>query len=159
MEKLSQNAHHKPGANKRVFSYLVDVLILAWAPSIIFSVLFGVELHWVFVSCVLLFRDFIGRSPGKAFVGLSIVDIKSNQEISILQALLRNFILLIPIAFIIEYIVLRNSSKGQRLGDKMSKTLVIDLHPERKDKTYFIYSLIYYFCFIVVSILISLVSV
>jgi uncharacterized RDD family membrane protein YckC len=94
----------------------------------------------------LLFRDalFQGSSVGKRIVGLKATD-EDGKPCTALKSFLRNIILiplmLVPIALLIEYFVMRFSQKEQRLGDRIAKTVVADLRPDRSDGLFILYSI------------------
>ena len=81
-----------------------------------------------------LIKDGFGRgqSLGKRFAGLMVVQLDNNQPCGFGSSFLRNlahlFLNVIPgIGFFIEPLVLVLHEKGQRLGDLLSRTQVIDI--------------------------------
>lgn len=99
---------------------LVIGFVLVPLPEIARSViLILVNVAW------LVFRDFV-YSPGRAMVGLKLVSL-SGDKVTLLQAFLRNILLMIPFVLIIGYIVetVFILVKGERLADTWAKTRVI----------------------------------
>lgn len=81
-----------------------------------------------------LLKDGFGRgqSLGKRFAGLMVVQLENDQPCGFGSSFLRNlahlFLNIVPgIGFFIEPLVLVLHEKGQRLGDLLSKTQVIDV--------------------------------
>lgn len=147
--------------NKRVCAFLIDLFLFAMLESIL--VVFW-EILAVFGLACLLFRDALmhGQSPGKKIVGLRVTD-DEGHPCTPLKSFLRNIILLplllIPITLLIEYFVLRYSHRERRLGDRIAKTVVQDLNPEKSDGVYIWYSIIVIVIGAVVSTIVtSLVS-
>jgi uncharacterized RDD family membrane protein YckC len=128
--------------NKRVCALLVDGLIFSipiYALQFIHPLIAGLASLGLSPIFYLLRDVYQGTSPGKIFVGLAVTDDNGDTP-GIWALILRNVIIAIPIislfTVIIEYIVLRMSAEGRRLGDRMAGTIVVDRHPERNDSTY-----------------------
>lgn len=105
----------------------------------------GLAVFTIYPAFYLLRDVYQGMSPGKIFVGLQVTN--DNGDIpGIGSLILRNLIIAIPIisifTIVIEYLVLRMSAAGRRLGDRMAGTIVIDRHPERSDSTYLLLSIV-----------------
>ncbi|MBS3764186.1 MAG: RDD family protein [Planctomycetes bacterium] len=66
-----------------------------------------------------------GMSPGKAFIGLRVVDAETRKPIGAAESLDRNWPLCIPFFAIVELIVANRRSDKRRLGDLMANTDVI----------------------------------
>lgn len=73
----------------------------------------------------LVFRDYV-FSPGRALVGLKLVSL-SGGKVTVVQALLRNILLIIPVVLLVGYIVeiISVLSRNQRLADQWAKTRVV----------------------------------
>lgn len=142
-EAVEEVVNAKRIPNKRVCAFLIDLSVLAVIES---AVSLLAELLVIVVLAIFLFRDalFQGRGIGKQIVGTKTVDEFGN-PCTVLKSFLRNIILiplmLFPIALLIEYFVMRFSNKEQRLGDRIAKTVVIDLKPERSDGSFILYSI------------------
>lgn len=91
-------------------------------PPLVISSCFWVLYFFWLTFAYSLFKDAIG-SIGKRFLKLHVVDAKTGEPCSILQAVARNIILnLIPHVEIIIVLIRRD---GRRVGDLAARTLVI----------------------------------
>ena len=130
--------------NKRVCAFLIDMIVLSFIEG--FLVYFSEMMSMIGGSIYLLFRDmlFDGRSVGKRIAGIKTVD-QDGTPCTPLKSLLRNLILIpmmwFPLALLVEYFVMRFSSREKRLGDMIAKTVVVDLRPETSDSIYILYSI------------------
>ena len=117
-------------ANRRHFAFLIDyslmVLAVVSAASISGDPGSASTLSTVvFLACCILFllRDgFNGHSPGKALLGLRVIDVSSGKPARALASLRRNLPLTIPILWLPMAFQL---VKGPRLGDEYARTRVI----------------------------------
>ena len=132
---------NKPGPNKRVCAFLVDAL-LAQLIAYIFTIIFT---DWVYLPIwplFLLLRDFFdGQSIGKRLVNIQCVG-ENGLPAKTLPCVVRNILMAVPLFPIIEYFLMRFDDHGRRLGDKMAKTVVINLKPDEKDYRYLWLSLL-----------------
>lgn len=80
-----------------------------------------------FVLC----EYYLGRTAGKALMGLRVVTVKSD-KITLPQSIFRNLARVINVFFSIDYIYSFFDKKHQRLGDKIAKTLVISTSNQDK---------------------------
>ena len=139
----------KPGPNKRVCSYLIDSLALSFIPMA-FSITDPFK-QWVIVSIPFLVRDaFNGQSLGKMIVGLKVIDSQNNPA-QVIQSIQRNFLLIIPILPLVEYVVMLRNPDGKRLGDNIAATVVTDLKPELKDGLFLWISIALFIGFICIA--------
>jgi putative ABC transport system permease protein len=116
----------------RFCGQLLDSLVYAAIVAIPFGVWTRIGLEgstivlWVAVSIALLyllFQDALnGRSLGKRLMKTQVIDSKSGLPCNLWQSILRN--LSLPILSVIDCIFILGEKK-QRLGDKLSKTLVV----------------------------------
>lgn len=100
---------------------IVIGLVLLAAPDLVRSiVLVIVNIVW------LVFRDAV-YSPGRAMIKTKIVSL-TGAKVTIVQAIIRNILLVIPFVLVIGYIVeiIMLLVKGQRLEDKWAKTQVVE---------------------------------
>jgi hypothetical protein len=79
----------------------------------------------------LLLRDSIGgQSLGKLLAGLVVVNVRTGRLCTWKESLLRNVFVLIPganiVAVFLESITIIRDSQGQRLGDRLAQTQVIE---------------------------------
>ena len=73
------------------------------------------------IGCLLmLFRDIFGKSLGKFFLGLEIVDEQSGTKATISQRILKN--ITAPITVVVEAPIVIFSKDNRRLGDRLAKT-------------------------------------
>lgn len=123
-------------ANRRQFAYLIDGLIWSHLVSGVGQL---IGLDWwpwgpetisgtyilVFFICQIpfLFKDgFAGQSPGKALMGVQVLDERTGRPAGFLASFKRNLPLLIPLLPI--YVAFK-LLKGYRLGDKWANTKVV----------------------------------
>jgi uncharacterized RDD family membrane protein YckC len=116
----------------RFCGQLLDSLVYAAIVAIPFGVWTRIGLEgstivlWVAVSIALLyllFQDALnGRSLGKRLMKTQVIDSESGSPCNLWQSILRN--LSLPILSVIDCIFILGEKK-QRLGDKLSKTLVV----------------------------------
>ena len=81
----------------------------------------------------LLLRDALfipGQSIGKFLFGLRVICLADGRPCSRLHSAQRNFILLVPglnvVAVVLESLAIRRDSQGQRLGDTLANTQVVE---------------------------------
>jgi uncharacterized RDD family membrane protein YckC len=144
----SENTFNKPGPNKRVCAYFIDLFfffVLKWAIGLIFRM----ESNWILISIYWLLRDsFNGQSFGKFLVGLQVVN-KEGDVIDFVEGIIRNITMAIPFVCVIEYIVMLKDNQGKRIGDKIAHTKVNDRRPHLSDGIFLLISI----CFFVVSLI------
>lgn len=95
------------------------------------------ERAWFFTAAVLewhilyflLFEAFTwGRTPGKALLGIAVVDLRTGDRAKWFQLLGRNLtraLDILPIHYLAGAISIASSSKRQRLGDRLCSTIVV----------------------------------
>ncbi len=127
----------KAGPNKRICAFLIDNGLASTFSLWMFVAFKSQIANWITWTILMLFKDALsGRSPGKRFAGIQVVDEEGNPP-RLSRILLRNLFLVIPIFPLVEYIVmLKDKQEGKRIGDKLAKTRVADLKPLAKDITY-----------------------
>ena len=82
----------------------------------------------------LLLRDSVrGQSPGKFFMGLVVISLETGRPCTVKDSIWRNAVLLIPganvVAIFLESITIVRDPQGQRLGDKVAQTQVVEGEP------------------------------
>ncbi|MBI3965260.1 MAG: RDD family protein [Chloroflexi bacterium] len=137
------------GAGARLFSYIIDAIILSLAGGIPFGVLFGFGLTlllgsssgggtggllitvgylWLFVVCLgypLFFWTRSGQTPGKKMMGIRIVKVDGSQ-LSFVDALLRLIGYAVSSSiFSLGFIWILIDGRRQGWHDKIAKTLVV----------------------------------
>lgn len=103
-----------------VLGIIIGLVLLA-APDVVRSiVLILVNIAW------LLFRDAV-YSPGRAMIKIKLVSL-TGEKVTILQALIRNILLIIPFVLVVGYIIeiVMLLVKGHRLADLWAKTQVVE---------------------------------
>ena len=119
----------KPDIRRRLFAANVDGLLVisSWlyyrASDVIWIVLLGVG--------YLLVRDaIIGRSIGKFLAGLVVINLETGQPGSFKDSARRNILFLLPganlVAVVLETHTMMKDPQGQRLGDKLAQTQVVE---------------------------------
>ena len=104
-----------------ILGVLIGLLLLNATEVVRSVVLVLVNIGWLIV------RDSV-YSPGRAMVGLKIQTV-SGGKVTVVQAFLRNILLIIPFVLVIGYIVelIFLFSKGHRLADGWAKTQVVQV--------------------------------
>lgn len=114
--------------SKRTSAFLIDVLLVATISVLLrnkFWLLIGIGIGY----CLLRDALISGRSVGKFVVGINVMD-RDGYPCTFARSILRNLIFLLPgISIIIEFLAMAFSRRGQRLGDRLAKTLVVDHRP------------------------------
>ncbi|HNX67986.1 MAG TPA: RDD family protein [Candidatus Omnitrophota bacterium] len=103
-----------------VLGVVIGLALLA-APEIVRSVvLVIVNIAW------LVFRDAV-YSPGRAMIKVKLVSL-TGEKVTILQAIIRNVLLIVPFVLVIGYIleIVMLLVKGHRLEDTWAKTQVVE---------------------------------
>ena len=123
------SSYAKADVGKRVLAAFLDAIpaIAAWFLYQRTGSLFAIGGAGVY----LLLRDGIGgQSLGKLAVGLVVVHIPSGRFCSLKDSALRNLFVLIPganvVAVFLESITMLRDPQGQRLGDRLAQTQVIE---------------------------------
>ena len=135
------NDFRKPGFNKRICSYLIDLLFISliWLG---FSFALKVNFPWWLAIIYWLLRDsFNGQSIGKIVVGLQVVD-EEGKVITPVEGIIRNIIMTIPFISLLEYFFMVRDEHGRRLGDQFVQTKVNDLRPNVRDGQFLFISLV-----------------
>ncbi len=134
---------YEKASGSRLLAAFIDLLI-ALSPALIFI---GLAAFWEFVLSseafpwvLMLVANYIsmlwfpfyyiakdsfgcGQSWGKKICGLMVVRLSDNQPCSLQCSFLRNILMIL---FFIEFFVPLTNSKGQRIGDMLANTQVID---------------------------------
>ena len=70
-----------------------------------------------------------GQSLGKKVVKISAIDVETGNPCSLIQSIVRNIILILPIIGYVD-IAFAFSKSGRRLGDRIAKTVVVRLESD-----------------------------
>ena len=102
-----------------VLGLILGLILLNVPEGIRSAILVLVNIVWLIV------RDAV-YSPGRAMVGLKLISL-DGAKVTVIQAVLRNVLLIIPFVLVIGYIVEIVSliAKGDRVADKWAKTQVV----------------------------------
>jgi hypothetical protein len=92
---------------------------------------FGVGLVLAAGAAYLLFRDAIrGQSVGKFLLGLVVISLETGRPSSLAGSVRRNLLLLLPganvVAIFLEVRTIVRDPQGQRLGDRLAQTQVVE---------------------------------
>jgi uncharacterized RDD family membrane protein YckC len=103
---------------------LVITLCLFYAPT-------GSALYFVFSAAYLLLRDAIGgQSIGKLLAGLVVISVETGRSSYVAGSVKRNLLLLLPganvVAIFLEAHTVVRDPQGQRLGDRLAQTMVVE---------------------------------
>ena len=119
----------KADVRKRVFAAAIDNMLVVTAimlyqrlDSIVFPIL---------GALYLLLRDGVrGQSIGKIFCGLTVITLETGKPATMPASMRRNIILLVPganlVAIVLEMVTISRDVQGQRLGDRLAQTQVVD---------------------------------
>src|SRR5688572_542568 len=129
--KAFVSPYAKANVRKRAASAVADGILL-----LIFALLAGTQNSILFIvigAMYLLLRDALfipGQSVGKFLFGLRVISLGDGRPCSRLQSAQRNFILVVPglnvVATALEAVAFTRDPQGQRLGDKLANTQVIE---------------------------------
>jgi len=117
----------KPASKwKRLVAIVIDSVIagvMGFAPFIGFILPFA----YMLLKDGMCISGLKNRSIGKLAMGLKVVDLSGvTEKQSPLDSLKRNILLAIPLMGLIEGVVVLIDEKGQRLGDRIAQTLVVE---------------------------------
>ena len=128
--KAFVSPYAKADTRKRAGAAIADgllvgsCLVMYWSQDAILFVAAG--------AVYLLFRDALfvpGQSIGKFWFGLRVISLATGRPCTRLHSLQRNFILLVPglnvVAAVLETIAIARDPQGQRLGDTLANTQVV----------------------------------
>ena len=114
---------------KRLYAAAVDTLLVA--TSVVFAQLLQSIWFLVAGSLYLLLRDSVqGQSLGKLLFGLVVVSLDTGRPATLTSSVRRNLLFLLPGANVpaafLETLTLVRDVQGQRLGDRLAQTQVIE---------------------------------
>ena len=119
----------KADLKKRLLAAILDGMLIATALS-----LYGSTQSWVYAlaaGAYLLFRDAVqGRSVGKFFCGLVVMDLEKRRPCGLGSSIRRNVLWVLPganvVAVFLEARTIVADPQGQRLGDRFALTQVVE---------------------------------
>ena len=102
-----------------VLGLILGLLLIKVPETLRSLLLILVNIGW------LLFRDTV-YAPGRAIFGLKLKSL-SGQKVTLVQALIRNILLIIPFVLLVGYIVeiIALATLGERVADRWAKTRVV----------------------------------
>ena len=119
----------KADVRKRLFAATIDGLMVVTA--CVFYWNSDVVLYLAAGSAYLLFRDALkGQSIGKFLLGLVVISLETGRPSSLAGSVRRNALLLLPganiVAIFLEAGTVIRDPQGQRLGDRLAQTQVVE---------------------------------
>jgi hypothetical protein len=119
----------KADVQKRLFAATIDGLVLA--TSVILYLRLDAVLFLVGGATYLLLRDSVrGQSVGKFLLGLVAISLETGRPCTMSGSVRRNIVLLLPganvVAVFLEWGTIVRDPQGQRLGDRLAQTQVVD---------------------------------
>lgn len=81
-------------------------------------------------SMYLAARDGLGQSPGKLLTGLTVIQVETGRPCNLRKSIVRNILFVIPgmniAALIFESVAISRDELGNRLGDRLARTQVVE---------------------------------
>ena len=119
----------RANAQKRMVAATVDALLVMTLGLFYWNG--GSMLSWVLAVLYLLLRDALGgQSVGKFLVGQTLIHVDTGQRCGLAGSIKRNLMLIVPganlVAVVLEARTIVRDSQGQRLGDRLAHTQVVD---------------------------------
>jgi uncharacterized RDD family membrane protein YckC len=119
----------KADVRKRLTAASIDGLLVATLS--LFAWIGGAPLYLVLGAGYLLLRDAIGgQSIGKILLGLVVIDLETGRVSSLSGSVKRNLLWLLPganlVAIVLEARTIMSDPQGQRLGDRLAQTQVVE---------------------------------
>jgi uncharacterized RDD family membrane protein YckC len=119
----------KADVRKRVLAASIDGLLAVTVCLV--SWIGRAPLYLALAAAYLLLRDAIGgQSLGKILVGLVVIDLTTGRPAFVSGSVKRNLLLLLPganiVAIVLEARTIMSDPQGQRLGDRLAHTQVVE---------------------------------
>jgi uncharacterized RDD family membrane protein YckC len=122
------SAYAKADIRKRIYAAALDGLLLV--SSVILYQRFDSMPFLVIGALYLVVRDMRGQSIGKLLFGLVVIEIETGQRARLTASLRRNVMLIVPgvnlAAVALEFLAIVRDPQGQRLGDRLAQTQVVE---------------------------------
>jgi uncharacterized RDD family membrane protein YckC len=126
--QLATSPYPKAQILRRMAAVAIDLALI-----VTMLALYGQFGPWVFLSgaSYIVLRDSLhGRSLGKLVCGLLVISLRTGHPATFAESIRRNVVLLVPPPIvaggILELFTTLADSKGQRLGDRIAATQVVD---------------------------------
>ena len=112
-----------------MFDYLIVAFILLVVVGGVAGIIFILDVHKARMIVLVLnplffLKDSAGQSPGKRLLGIKIVRRNNFKKPNVILPFIRNLFLCLGI---IEVIVILPDENHERLGDKVTKTIVVKI--------------------------------
>jgi uncharacterized RDD family membrane protein YckC len=119
----------KADPRRRQFAAGIDALLVVTSCAFYWNS--QTVLYLVAGGAYLLFRDAVrGQSVGKFLLGLTVINLETGRPATLAGSVRRNLVLLLPganvAAIFLEAITLARDPQGQRLGDRLAQTQVVE---------------------------------
>jgi uncharacterized RDD family membrane protein YckC len=119
----------KADVRKRVYAAAIDSMLVVTA-VILYQRLDSIAFP-ILGALYLLLRDGVrGQSIGKTVCGLTVINLETGKPATMPASMRRNIILLVPganlVAAALELITISRDVQGQRLGDRLAQTQVVE---------------------------------
>ncbi|MGL5269333.1 MAG: RDD family protein [Selenomonadaceae bacterium] len=128
--KKEKECYTKTRAQDRIVAYLID-LVIAGLPLLLYLMVYGTgdgtetslaaNAFLIWGLLYLTTKDaFGGRSFGKRYIGLIVLQRNDNAPCSIIKSVIRNLLVQIPLEVLLLF-----SGDGRRMGDTVTNTQVV----------------------------------
>jgi uncharacterized RDD family membrane protein YckC len=118
----------KADIRKRIYAAALDGLLLV--SSVILYQRFDSMPFLILGAIYLAVRDMRGQSIGKLLFGLVVMDLETGKRATLRASLRRNVMLIVPginiAAVALEFMAIVRDPQGQRLGDRLAQTQVVE---------------------------------
>jgi len=119
----------KADVGKRLFAASIDALLISTSCVLYWNS--KTILFLVAAGAYLLLRDAVGgQSIGKFFLGLVVISLETGRPSTLTGSVRRNLLFLLPganvVAVFLEAVTVVRDPQGQRLGDRLAQTQVVE---------------------------------
>jgi uncharacterized RDD family membrane protein YckC len=118
----------KADLGKRIGAGIVDGMLMVTSAALYQR--FDTIAFVIVGAIYLLVRDMRGQSVGKIMFGLTVIDLENGKPATLRASIRRNIMLIVPgvnlAAVVLEFRAIVRDPQGQRLGDRLAQTQVVD---------------------------------
>jgi uncharacterized RDD family membrane protein YckC len=122
------SAYAKADMRTRIYAAALDGLLLV--SSVILYQRFDSLPFLVIGAVYLVVRDMRGQSVGKVLFGLVVIELETGRRATLTASLRRNVMLIVPgvniAAVVLEFLAIMRDPQGQRMGDRLAQTQVVE---------------------------------
>ncbi len=123
------SAYAKADVTKRLLAASTDGLLVIASCRLYWAT--GSIPYLLVAAAYVLFRDAVrGQSIGKILCGLVVISLETGRPASLLTSVRRNAVLILPganvVAMFLEGLTMVRDPQGQRLGDRLAQTQVVE---------------------------------